>query len=185
MIFAENKYYHFYNRGNNSCAIFYSSDNYLYFLKKYRQSLNEILDTIAYCLMPTHFHFLIHVKKQSSANQKTINDQIAILLRSYTRALNKKYQRTGSLFQQKSKAIEITDVNYLCTLVHYIHQNPVRAGYCKNVEDWAFSSYNDYTGERKGTLPKMELILKQYQNRSVFIKESKNYLTSINTDFWI
>ncbi len=57
---------------------------------------------------------------------------------------------TGSLFQQKTKAICVMD-NDSCfgnTTFHYIHQNPVKAGMVDRMEDWEFSSFKDYAGLR-------------------------------------
>lgn len=57
---------------------------------------------------------------------------------------------TGSLFQQKTKAICVMN-NQLCfgdTTFHYIHQNPYKAGLVKRMEEWEFSSFKDYIGLR-------------------------------------
>ena len=82
-----------------------------------------------------------------------------ILLSSYTRAINKKEGRAGSLFQQNTKAkCLITDSlssqkeSYPLRCFYYIHQNPLRSGLTDRLEDWEFSSYRDYTGLRNGTL---------------------------------
>ena len=55
------KYYHLYNRSNNEEIVFRADENYVYFLKKYRSYLQHFVNTIAYCLMPTHFHFVVRV----------------------------------------------------------------------------------------------------------------------------
>ena len=84
-----------------------------------------------------------------------LNRSIAILLSSYTRAINKQERRTGSLFQQKTKAKSLTgsaDPGYPFVCFHYIHQNPLRAKLVKQLEDWEFSSFRDYAGLRNGTL---------------------------------
>ena len=59
-------YYHIYNRTNNNELLFKSEENYLYFLRKYRQHLETLLQTLAYCLMPTHFHFLVYIKTEDT-----------------------------------------------------------------------------------------------------------------------
>ena len=64
-LIAEN-YYHIYNRGNNKENIFVNDDNYLFFLDKWKLHLHPHTDTLAYCLMPNHFHFLIKVKSIES-----------------------------------------------------------------------------------------------------------------------
>ncbi len=71
MKYYENIYYHIYNRTNNEETLFRSRENYLYFLKKYRYYLEELLETIGYCLMPTHFHFLARVRELSKQTNKT------------------------------------------------------------------------------------------------------------------
>jgi putative transposase len=62
---------------------------------------------------------------------------------SYTRAINIQEKKTGSLFQQKFKMIELCEEHgWIC--FHYLHQNPIKAGLCDRFEDWIYSSYNEY-----------------------------------------
>lgn len=60
-----NNFYHIYNRGNASENLFYSTENYNYFLKKYLEYVEPIASTYSYCLMPNHFHFLIKIKTET------------------------------------------------------------------------------------------------------------------------
>lgn len=89
--------------------------------------------------MPTHFHFLIRSEIDDSL---LISKSIAVILRSYTRAINKRFNKTGNLFQYNTKAKEITDEQYLITLINYIHQNPLRAKLANRLEEWNHSSYH-------------------------------------------
>ena len=78
-----------------------------------------------------------------------------LLCSGYSNEFNKKYGRTGSLFRQKTKAINLEDNqsdNYPFICFHYIHQNPMIAGLCNKLEDWEYSSFQDYCGLRNGTL---------------------------------
>ena len=171
MQFIENTYYHLYNRTNNEESLFRSVDNYLYFLKKYRYYLDDYFETIGYCLMPTHFHFLVRVRPsneekmdstcqvESISLSRIISDRIGIWLSSYTKAVNKRFGRHGSLFQNHSNSKPVPNDRYLITLLTYIHQNPIRSGLVNKAEEWMFSSYQDYIDIRKGTLPSKELIL--------------------------
>jgi REP element-mobilizing transposase RayT len=150
-------YYHIYNRTNAGERAFPKEDHYRYFLKKYRHELGRYLETIAYCLMPTHFHFLVRVSAEAPPLQG-IGGVFGKLLSSYTRALNRRLQRHGSLFQQHTKALHIDDERYLLAVLAYIHNNPVRAGLVEQPEQWLYSSYQDYCGVRQGTLPNKELV---------------------------
>jgi REP element-mobilizing transposase RayT len=176
------QYHHLYNRSNNEELVFRSPENYGYFLKKYREYLETTLDTIAYCLMPTHFHFLVYV---TSEDIQQIKAKVGILLSSYTKAINKRYRRHGSLFQKHTKAKHIDEEAYLITLATYIHQNPVRSGLVRKAEDWRFSSYQDYIGMRNGTLPKKDLILSQFASVEEFKLFSEQVLEKVEGKYWV
>lgn len=58
------KYYHIYNHANGDENLFREQKNYEYFLKKYKQHISPIAETIAWCLMPNHFHLLVKIKTE-------------------------------------------------------------------------------------------------------------------------
>ena len=152
------QFYHLYNRSNRGLIVYQTVSNYNYFLSKVEKEWKSYFDIIAYCLMPTHFHFII----QTPADIKTPKANYAVgkLLSSYTRSMNKEFDTHGSLFQRKTSAInlcpdeiefrEIFSPNeYARNCFNYIHQNPVVAGLVTKPEDWLYSSYNEYFGEVK------------------------------------
>jgi putative transposase len=152
MHLAQDNLYHVFNRGNNKQRIFLSPGNYPYFLQKVQEYLLPACDLIAYCLMPNHFHFLVYANERSiieikdgSFPRQLFSQSTKQLLSSYTKAINKKMNRTGSLFQQKTKAICVTEnERHAETVFHYIHQNPMKAGLVSKMEDWEYSSFNEY-----------------------------------------
>lgn len=107
--------------------------------------------------------------------RRTLNDSIAILLRSYTRAINVQENRSGSLFRKETKAkdgweditLPPSHPNYGKLLQNwelygascfgYIHDNPVKARLVAKTVDWPYSSAADFAGLRKGTLCNQEL----------------------------
>jgi putative transposase len=148
----QGRFYHIYNRGNNKQPIFYTAENYLFFLRKMRTHILARAHFLAYCLMPNHLHWLVHIRNGDTQDYSSINKEIGILLRSYAQAINKCLCRTGSLFQQRTKAVEIDSKFYALTCFHYIHQNPVKANLVTQMGKWDFSSYPDYAGKRNGTI---------------------------------
>jgi putative transposase len=153
MILHLNDIIHIYNRGNNKQAIFFSDSNYAFFVEKINKHIVPKTDVLAYCLMPNHFHILVHLtetsikpKRIGSLDSTEINNATRSLLSFYTAAINKQYGFTGSLFQQntKYKSLLGTTGNYISTCFHYIHQNPVKAGLVKKLEDWDYSSFKEY-----------------------------------------
>jgi len=184
MNFEKGQLYHIFNQGNNKQKIFFERDNYLFFLRKIRTYILPYADIFAWCLMPNHFHLMVLVNEVSvgvassdtdAVRQRTINDSIGIMLRSYTNAINKQQKRSGKLFREQTKAecisctngvtpsfytVEgITQINnphterqYPQICFDYIHHNPVKAGLVESIVDWEYSSAKDYYGNRNGNL---------------------------------
>jgi REP element-mobilizing transposase RayT len=181
MHFEKDYLYHVYNRGNNRDQIFFNQENYLFFLRKIRAQLLPRCEILAYCLMPNHFHFLIYADdrtistvKKANQDRNVFSEGMRIVLSTYTQAINKQEGRVGSLFMQNTESKTLIDntilnfgtvqnrakvskMDYAFTCFQYIHQNPMRAGLVKKMEDWKFSSFIDYCGFRKGTLCNQKL----------------------------
>ncbi len=106
---------------------------------------------------------------------RSLNDSIGIMLRSYSRAMQKQQKSTGSFFQKETKALCLTQIDGISpawlqsnygTMINisfpekeypqvcfdYIHANPVKDGLVCQTADWEFSSVKDYAGVRNGTL---------------------------------
>lgn len=156
MFFELNEMYHIYNKGNNSQTIFFTKENYNFFLKKIDNELKPFCDILAYCLMPNHYHLMIQANENSvqvdnSKMQKLVR-RIGTLQSSYTQAINKQKGISGSLFQQKAKVKSLSQFflgatkfqDYALNCFLYIHQNPLNAGLVSRFEDWEFSSFNEY-----------------------------------------
>ena len=92
----------------------------------------------AYCLMGNHIHLLLQEEKEPLE---------LLMKRIATRFVywyNIKYRRTGHLFQDRFKSEPVENDAYFLTVLRYIHQNPLKAGLCKNVQNYVNSSYNAY-----------------------------------------
>jgi putative transposase len=137
----QGKYYHIFNRGNNKENIFREDQNYQYFLKLYRKYIPPVADTFAYCMMPNHFHFLVRIKEADKTSNRPVWKPFANFFIAYSKAFNKKYNRTGSLFQYKFKRNEVTSLKYLKQLIVYIHRNPLNHGIFENFCNYKYSSY--------------------------------------------
>jgi putative transposase len=146
-------YHHLYNRGNNKNLIFFENENYIYFLNQFKKYVLPFCDVYSYCLMPNHFHFFIRINEDAQFERGIKNFFI-----SYSKAINKKYDRVGSLFQGRYKVSEITSDSYYTRIISYIHQNPVVAGLVKNMEDYKYSSYTAYLSGKETMLNKQEVL---------------------------
>jgi putative transposase len=142
--FAEHEFYHVYNRGVEKRIIYQDAQDYerftdLLFASNSNKSarlreIKDYCDTVydwergdplvaigAYCLMPNHFHILL-TPLQDGGVSAFMNK----LGTSYSMYFNKKYKRTGTLFEGKFKAQHVATDEYLKYLFSYIHLNPIK-----------------------------------------------------------
>ena len=193
MQLIEDQLYHIYNQGNNKSKIFFKKDNYLFFLKKFEKYILPNVKVIAYCLMPNHFHFLLYTTACSVKEKKTggiyltsLADGFRQLLSSYAQAINKQEGRSGSLFRQKTKAklLDTQDRNYPFACFNYIHQNPLNAGLVDKMENWEFSSFQDYIGLRNNSICDIGLAFELLDiSRETFYEQSYQVIVGEKMDF--
>ena len=141
--FERGNFYHLYNRGNAGQDIFLERENYRFFLQqmgKYFQTSG--IETIAYCLMPNHFHILVFLAEGSD-----VSGTLQSFLTSYVKSFHRWHRTSGHLFEGPFQAKLVDSDEYLALLARYIHLNPVRARLAKNPEDWEFSNYRDWLSD--------------------------------------
>ena len=152
-----NQIVHLYNRGVNRQPIFFTRENWHFFLRRLRHYCTaDQADILAYCLMPNHYHLLVHLHTDTFGA-----DVMQPFIISYTKAINKQQGRVGPLFQGPYQAKRVDNQRYLMHLTRYIHLNPVAARLTDAPQAWPYSSFQEYIGTRSGTLPRPEMVLAQ------------------------
>jgi REP element-mobilizing transposase RayT len=139
---SESGIYHIMLRGINQQQIFEDREDYEKFLEilKDCKAICEF-KLFAYCLMGNHIHLLIQEGTES------LEQVFKRLCGRFVYWYNVKYRRAGHLFQDRFKSEPVDSDEYFFTVLRYIHQNPTKAGLCKRVEDYAYSSYMEYFNE--------------------------------------
>ena len=149
-------YYHIYARGGSRRPIYLDDQDYRVFerlLQRYlsheetRNSagvpydkLYDSIQLLAYCQMPNHFHLLVYQK-----NEHAMVRLMRGVMTAYSRYFNKKYERTGALFESRYKAVRVTSDSYLLHISRYIHLNP---------EEWVNYPYSSlFAYEDPGLAP--------------------------------
>ena len=155
MDFLEETYfYHIFNRGNNKQPIFLEDDNYRYFLKLTAKHILPVADIYCYCLLNNHFHFLVWIKEKNKKPSQAFSN----LFNAYSKAFNKKYNRSGNLFHRPFKRKRITEEKYLRQLILYIHLNPENHGVIEDFEQYRFISYSSLLSTKPTKLKREEVI---------------------------
>jgi len=167
-------YYHIYNRGVSKATLFQEEDNYLYVLRKARTYCQEFnLTLIAYCLMPNHYRFLVRQDGDQPAGllpQRIFN--------SYTKAYNRKYGHSGTLFERRYQVKQVESEVQLLHLCRYIHANPVKDGLVADLEDWPYSNYLEWIGKRGGKLVDHAFIREHFQSVKDYLNFVEDYLAT-------
>ncbi len=104
-----------------------------------KQSEKYEIKLLAYCIMDNHAHFLIYADKieRLSSCMQSVNV-------SFARIYNRKENRVGYVFRDRFVSEPILNERQLYMCMAYIHFNPVKAGIVKEINQYFYSSYNDY-----------------------------------------
>lgn len=209
-LLKQGQYYHIYNRGINSCAIFREPTNYEHFLRLYDNHISPIANTLAWVLMKNHFHLLVEIlpvecwtfpshpdpdpegfqnlrglkgPEDGMEPEKRLYQQFSNLFNAYTKAYNKRYHRTGSLFEHPFRRKQIDSIDYLKNLIVYIHQNPVKHRFCESPSDYPWSSYLSCV-TLKPTKLKREKVIAIFGTSDTFKTYHRGNYTEIKLDDW-
>lgn len=128
---------HIIQRGNNRQCCFASNDDfavYAHWLKEYSDAFGVFVH--AWVFMTNHVHLLC-----TASDSQGISLMMQSLGRRYVRYFNRRYCRTGTLWEGRFKSCLVQTENYVLNVYRYIELNPVRAGMVKRPEDYHWSSY--------------------------------------------
>ncbi len=128
--------YHVMLRGINRAAIFLDDEDRRMFittltkaLKPSQPGLPETeqpvgAEVLAWCLMDNHVHLLL---REGSDGLSLLFKRFGV---SFTAWYNRKYQRTGHLFQDRFRSEPVDDDSYFLAVFRYVCRNPDKAGIC-------------------------------------------------------
>lgn len=209
--FVNNYIYHIFNKTINSQTLFTDEDKCAIFLKiarYYRSSQLQIsfshlkrlerevresilektklkkyfrVEILAYCIMPTHYHFLLKQKFENG-----IQKFMADLANSFTKNINIKHEKNGPIFIPRFKSVRIRTEEQLKHVSRYIHLNPYASGLIRDIKDlrqYQWSSCGEYFKPTKKILSNPKEVLDLFGNNSVryekFIIDHADYQKSL------
>lgn len=192
--FVNGEIYHIYNRGSEKRPIFDTKVDRKRFLKTLRyyqlegpkpklshfsessliqpDSSKKIVEIICYCLMPNHFHLMLKQIKDHG-----ITEFMGKISNSYTKYYNTKHDRVGPLLQGEFKSVLVESEEQLIHLSRYIHLNPLVAFIVKSLDDYEWSSYEEFIKNLDG-ICLQEVILdlfKSKQDYQQFVLDQADY----------
>jgi putative transposase len=216
---VEGEFFHIYNRGNSKQEIFLDEEDYFRFIKllylsnsiyniNFRNDIvkkhisafdfergESLVNIGAYVLMPNHFHIYLSPKPRLGPDEE-LNNVAKFMLKlctSYSKYFNKKYNRTGKLFEDKFKSVHIVTENQAKYLFSYIHLNPIKLiqsdwkengiknkdKALKFLHDYKWSSLDYYQGVQKdeNKILSLENFVNYFPDPESFRKEIFEWLS--------
>ncbi len=129
--------WHIIQRGNNRSACFYADEDYQYYLSTLDEQARKYACVVhAYVMMTNHVHLLCTPQYENSAAQL-----MKSLGQRYVQYINRKYRRSGTLWEGRFKSCLAQSETYVMTCYRYIELNPVRANMVHHPRDYRWSSY--------------------------------------------
>ena len=168
-------FYHVMCRGNNGEYVMKEEEKpeYLRLVAKYKERYRFKL--YAYCIMDNHVHLLIET------GETPLSKIMQGIQQSFTQYYNKKYGRTGHVFQQRYKAKLCDKERYLWQLIRYIHYNPVEAGLQQGL-DYKWSSHKSYVGGKSDCLVEVHFILDMLSENPVTAQKQYREFMKLEPD---
>ena len=169
--------YHIWNRGVNRSNIFVEDENYRFFLRTYTKHIEPAAATLAYSLLPNHFHLVVRTRPKPPNPQRSLETSEVLkspsqafsnFFNAYVRAFNRRTQRTGGLFEDRFGRKPVYDANYLMHLITYVHQNPELHGLVDDFRDWPYSSFTAISNPNAKTRIKREEVLVCFGGIDIF-----------------
>jgi putative transposase len=134
-IFA-GEHYHVLNRANRKSEVFHGPSDYSAFVKLLAEAQDHVeLAVLAVCLMPNHFHLVLRPQKNGD-----ISRWMKWRLTTHAVRYNKKYERTGHVWQGRFKASHVQTDQHFLTVMRYVERNAARAKLVRRAEQWPWGS---------------------------------------------
>ncbi len=178
------KYYHIYNRGVDRRLIFCDEIDYDYFLyllarffgpaKEQNEhgytykNYHNAVQLLSFCLMPNHFHLFVRLEDEQLLGRLIQGIKIA-----YVMYFNRRYSRTGILFETKYRSKLIETDPYLLHISRYIHMNAVAVS--KNYQFYRYSSLRFYVTGRQPVWLETSIIKQLFSNIDTYLDFHKSY----------
>ncbi|MFM7838321.1 MAG: transposase [Chitinophagaceae bacterium] len=177
--FVQGREYHIFNRCVEGQLLFYTRENYEFFLRKFQQYISPVFVVRAWCLLPTHFHFFGEVSvpegllwrlSSGSGIDQYLTCQFKNFFLSYVQALKKRQGIQTNILAQKYKHREINSDRDRTNLYYYLHHNPLRHGVSQDWEGYLWSSYRQIALGERG-LADVRAAWEWFGGREEFIQE--------------
>jgi putative transposase len=153
-VFVEGGLYHVYNRFARGESVFADPEEAIEFVELLREvKRRDGLTVFAWALLSNHYHIVLRT------SAIPLSRTMQYLQGTYSRRFNRRWRRTGPLWQSRYQARVIGDQEYFDCVMVYVHLNPVRAGLTDDPSKYVFCSHRELMGKVKDPLADVDQAL--------------------------
>jgi putative transposase len=202
--FVKDEYYHIYNRGVDKRKVFMDEGDFKRFVRsikefnslepigsiylnslgknkpkhQLRRPTSQLIEIVAYCLIPNHYHFILKENGEGG-----VSEFMKRLGGGYTKYFNKKYKRSGALFQGRFKSTHIKTDSKLAEYSAYVNLNHKVHAHKYPLRRWTsqWSSWREYVGKvsKKNSICEKGMILSHFRSRVDYKKFAESTVRDI------
>jgi putative transposase len=182
--------YHLFSRAVGNEKLFIEDKNYAYFSNKLSLHTKEVADIFTYSLLPNHFHLVVRIKPIENIIENFavvkrkkfdplitdisdfIMERFSNFLNSYTKSINKMYNRKGALFMDYLKRSRVEEECDFTAFIFYTHKNAAHHGYKPTIGEWKHDAYHSLISDKPTKLLRDE-VLNWFGGKDKFIEFHK------------
>jgi putative transposase len=112
-----------------------------------------------------------------------VSQKFSNFFNAYAKAINKAYDRTGSLFEHPFGRVLITSDRQFWNVIAYIHQNPQKHKFVKDFRDWKYSSYGIILSEKHTNLKRSE-VLEWFGGKQSYLELHEQWVTDAQSKWF-
>jgi putative transposase len=174
--------YHVMLRGNEGKPIFIDEEDKDKIIEIIQQKKDAAkVGIYAFCVMDNHIHVIVR-ERETGSSLENMMKRIGV---SYAMYFNKKYKRIGHVFQDRFRSEAVEDDSYLISVIRYVHNNPVKAGF-KTGRKYQWNSYLSYIGKRWPLQPEMEEVLDRFSiDRDIAVRLFISFMDEEDTNIYL
>ena len=153
-VLVEGGIYHVYNRFARGEGVFSDPDEALKFSELLREvKRRDGLTIFAWALLSNHYHLVVRT------SVVPLSRSMQRLQGGFARRFNRRWERSGPLWQSRYQARVIDSQEYVEQAIIYVHLNPVRAGLVENPVDYVFCGHRELAKKTREPLTDVDQAL--------------------------